>query len=99
MKISNEVAVIGGLALGVVVLGVLAAKTAAAGIKAAAPKIDPTSDQNLVYDNVIGGVGRAVSGDQSWSLGGWLYDVTHPAYDPNAAGDPKTGTWQSLTGG
>lgn len=51
---------------------------AAAG-KVAETKLNPYSAENAVYQNVIGGAGRALSGDAGWSLGGWLYDVTHPA--------------------
>lgn len=43
--------------------------------KVAATKLNPYSGSNVLYDNVIGGAGRAVSGDSGWTLGGWLYDV------------------------
>jgi hypothetical protein len=41
-------------------------------------KLNPASTNNVVYDNLIGGIGRTVSGSEHWSLGGWLYDITHP---------------------
>lgn len=44
--------------------------------------VNPASDQNLAYRGV-NAVGGAVSGDKNWSLGSWLYDATHPTYDPN----------------
>jgi hypothetical protein len=40
-------------------------------------KLNPVSDQNIIYDGVVGGVGRVISGDEHWSLGGWIYDITH----------------------
>lgn len=43
---------------------------------------DPTSDQNFAYTGV-NQVGSRVSGDRDWTLGGWIYDFTHPPYDPN----------------
>ena len=43
----------------------------------AAPLVTPTSSDNIIYGGIIGGTGRALSGDREWSLGGWLYDVTH----------------------
>lgn len=77
------------------VLGVVAAtalyfvskklKDAAAAVGAA---VNPLSDQNLAYRGV-NAVGASVSGDNNFSLGGWIYDWVHPAYDPNAAGFDK----------
>lgn len=54
--------------------------------------IKPTSDQNLIYKGV-NAVGGAVTGDTSgnWSLGSWLYDVTHPTQAPQ----PKSPYWKS----
>lgn len=49
-------------------------------------KLNPASDQNVIYDDVIGGVGRAVSGNDNWSLGSWIYDVFNK--DANLAGNP-----------
>ncbi|MCL4315635.1 MAG: hypothetical protein M1527_02015 [Gammaproteobacteria bacterium] len=45
-------------------------------------KINPYSSNNFLYDGVIGGAGRALSGDSSWSLGSWIYDLTHPERTP-----------------
>ena len=44
---------------------------------AAAPLVTPTSSENLLYGGIIGGTGRALSLDRDWTLGGWIYDVTH----------------------
>lgn len=41
-------------------------------------KINPYSSTNFLYDNVIGGLGRTLSGNENWSLGNWIYDLTHP---------------------
>lgn len=38
--------------------------------------LDITSDNNFIY-NGVSGLGGAVSGNKDWSLGTWLYDVTH----------------------
>lgn len=40
-------------------------------------ELNPASDQNLVYSG-ISGLGASVSGKDDWTLGGWIYDVTHP---------------------
>lgn len=39
--------------------------------------VNPVSDQNLAYRGV-NALGGALAGDDSWSLGGWIYDITHP---------------------
>lgn len=44
--------------------------------QAAAPYVNPASNQNVIYTG-INGIGGAVSGEENWTLGGWLYDVTH----------------------
>jgi hypothetical protein len=62
--------------------------------------INPTSDQNLAYKGVTA-VGAAISGRDSWSLGSWIYDLTHD--DANLASNPKPATadesswWANLT--
>ncbi len=46
-------------------------------VEALPEEIRPTSDQNLIYRGV-NAVGGAVSGEGSaWTLGGWIYDITH----------------------
>lgn len=39
--------------------------------------LNPTSDKNLAYRGV-NAVGEAITGDQNFSLGSWLYDVFNP---------------------
>ncbi len=47
--------------------------------------LNPASTNNVVYQGV-NAVGGALAGDNgrnadgSWTLGGWLYDVTHPGW-------------------
>lgn len=83
---SNTIAA--GAALGLVmVVGVVyltrsAGAAVSAGAAAVAEKVNPYSTNNFVYDDIIGGAGRALSGDSAWSLGGWIYDLTHPAVTP-----------------
>lgn len=62
---------------------------------------NPASDQNLAYSGV-NALGNAVvdasgpgrNADGSWTLGGWIYDVTHD--DPMAMPAPTT---RGVTGG
>lgn len=51
--------------------------TAGAVVDYAGQKLSPYSDKNVLYDNVIGGAGRVITGDASWSLGGQIYDWFH----------------------
>lgn len=38
--------------------------------------LNPVSDQNLAYRGV-NAIGAAISGDDSFSLGSWIYEITH----------------------
>lgn len=40
-------------------------------------KINPASDENLVYESV-NDAGAAVTGDQHFSLGVWVWELLHP---------------------
>ena len=52
------------------------AKKAAAKV---ADKVNPVNPDNVFYEGV-NAVGEAVTGSEKggWSLGSWIYDVTHP---------------------
>ncbi len=68
----------GVLALGGVVIGLyFVAKSQA---KQALETINPVSENNIINQG-IEGVGTALSGEPGWTLGGWLYDITHPVTD------------------
>lgn len=56
-------------------VGYLGYRKLAAGIDAGA--LDITSDKNLAYSGVTK-VGKVLTGDEHFSLGGWIYDKTHP---------------------
>lgn len=45
--------------------------------------INPISAENIVYSGV-NSVGRAITGDPHFTIGGLIYDIFHPARDPNA---------------
>jgi len=54
--------------------------------EAAVEAVNPWNQENVIYQtaNAAGGAlvtdpqGPGKNADGSWSLGGWLYDVTHP---------------------
>ena len=70
----------------VLLVGLYVAHKASAAAQAAANAVNPLNHDNI-FAGAVNGAGAAVSGDPNWSLGGWLYDVTHPTYDPNALPD------------
>ncbi len=74
----------GVLALGLVVYLAVRALAGKASEAAAAVgnAVNPASDQNLA-NRAVTATGRVLTGDQSFSLGSWLYDLTHESYDPN----------------
>ena len=60
--------------------GVVLAKKIAKGAEKAAAAVDPTNPDN-VANSAVTAVGREISGDSAWTLGGWVYDVTHSDED------------------
>ena len=53
-------------------------QTLAQGAKEVVTKdLNPASGENLIYTGV-NKVGGALTGDSGFSLGGWIYDKTHP---------------------
>ena len=61
--------------IGLAFFGRKVAAAGAAAVSAATPLVTPTSSENIVYGGIIGGTGRALSGDAQWSLGGWIRDL------------------------
>ncbi len=71
---------------GVVVLGVvyfLVRKRVANAASDVLDALNPTSSGNIV-NRGVSEVGRVLTGEEAFSLGGWFYDLTHPEFDPNA---------------
>lgn len=71
----KDLVLLSGVALGVFGLGYLGYRKFRAGIDSGA--LDPTSANNLAYRGV-NAVGTSLTGDEHFSLGGWLYDKLHP---------------------
>lgn len=78
------VAVIG--ALGIYILSRVAGKAVGEGLEA----IRPTNNNNIFARGVdaIGDVLNDGQDDGDFSLGGWIYDVTHPSTYPNPPAPP-----------
>lgn len=62
-------------------------------IRSIGDQVDPTNPENFAYSG-INKVGGVLSGDTSgsWTLGGWIYDITHDEFNPNTppAGGGRT---------
>lgn len=58
------------------------------GVSDAAQAVNPLNPDNIIYSGV-NKVGGAIAGSDDWSLGGWIYDVTHK--DPMAPALPDLG--------
>ena len=61
---------------GVLVVGYIAKKQAAGAVDAVADAINPVNDQNIFNQGVLS-IGRSITGNKSWTLGGTIYDWTH----------------------
>lgn len=81
VKIGLGVAVLGGLAM--LVYTIKSQASAMAG--QLATSLDPTNPENVAYSTVntwgssmvASPTGPGRNADGSWTLGGWIYDVTH----------------------
>lgn len=65
-------------AIGGLVLYKTATKGAAVVKTLATETLNPASDKNIVNAGVTQ-AGAAITGDKDWTLGGWVYDLTHGA--------------------
>lgn len=65
---------IGGVVL---VLGYIIIKGSEDAIVATATAINPVNPDNVI-NRGVNAVGTTLSRDPYWTLGGWLYDITHP---------------------
>jgi len=83
MSIKTDVLIVGGVALALLGIAWYAKKklTDTGGalvdtVAEAVPYVNPADSRNVVYGGV-NAVGAAVTGDSSFSLGSWIYDMTH----------------------
>ncbi|HEX5129607.1 MAG TPA: hypothetical protein VFV90_07670 [Usitatibacter sp.] len=66
-----------GAVLGLAFVGYLVVRRTGQAIANNVELVTPTSDKNLVYQGA-NAVGQSITGDSSFTVGGWLYDLTHP---------------------
>lgn len=91
---------VGVLLLGGAAMLIYTAKSKASNLLGqAANAVNPISPDNVVYHTVNetfgDSTGAGANADGSWSLGGWLYDVTHPqtAFARDNITNPNAATW------
>jgi hypothetical protein len=84
---TEHVIILGGIAAATVIyLSAKAAQTGTQMLQTIGDAVDPTNPDNIAAAgiNKVGGVlvtdptGAGKNADGSWTLGGWIYDVTHP---------------------
>lgn len=74
---NQTVATVAGI-LAVAAIGYLILRKGGEAVAVVVDKVNPSSPNNFVYDDIYGGVGKSISGDENWTLGGWIYDVFNP---------------------
>ena len=78
------VGAVGGVAIAGLVIGRKALQVGGQAVdlaKEGAWAVTPWNNDNVIYGGV-NSVGGAITGDSSFSLGSWIYDVTHPEPTP-----------------
>ena len=65
-----------GTIVAIGVVGGLALYYAEKKAKQVAQAVAPTNDENIFNQGVLA-VGRKITGNERWTLGGWIYDVVH----------------------
>lgn len=84
MKIKGDAQKV--LALGAVAIAVywILSREALAAAKAVGAAVNPV-DRDNVFNSGVDAVGKSLSGESGWTLGGWVYDITNPdaGWDPD----------------
>lgn len=77
VKLGLGVLILGGIAL---IVHQLKSKIST-GTSTIVDAVNPASTSNVIYTTM----NKAFDGgDRNFTVGGWIYDKTHPTYDPNA---------------
>lgn len=56
--------------------------------------INPVNHDNIV-NRAVSATGAAISGNDSWSLGTWVYDLTHSDPEPPPTTPTRNAYWKS----
>lgn len=101
----ETVAILGGIAALTAIYLVNKATTGGAAVlQTIGDAVDPTNPNNIAASGVnkVGGIivsdprGPGKNADGSWTLGGWIYDISHPVeryYVDNITNPAATSYW------
>ena len=84
MGIKGDIIAVGIAGAVLLAAGWYAKKKLAVVAQVAVPYVNPTDPRNLAYTGV-NAVGSVLTGDSGFTLGGWIYDITHPTVAHNSA--------------
>jgi hypothetical protein len=84
MSLKTDIIVVGVAGVVILAAGWYAKKKLGAALTTAAPYVNPLDSRNLAYSGV-NAVGGALTGEAGFTLGGWIYDITHPGVAGNNA--------------
>ena len=83
MALKGDIIAVGVAGVVLLAAGWYAKKKLSAAATAAAPYINPADPRNMAYSGV-NAVGHVLTGDSNFTLGGWIYDITHPSVAENS---------------
>jgi len=62
--------------LGIMVVVAIEKKNIRAAVGEAGQAVNPVNPENI-FNRAVNNAGRSISGQSDWTLGGWIYDITH----------------------
>jgi hypothetical protein len=74
--LNSKAGMVSVVVMGALVLVAFVATKAEETISDTASAINPLNNNNI-FASGVNGVGQKLSGNNNWSLGGWIYDITH----------------------
>ena len=72
----TKLAMVAAGVIGVLIIGYIIQRQAKQSAETVVNAINPANDNNIFNQGVLS-IGRAVTGDKNWTLGGKIYDWTH----------------------
>lgn len=74
--LNSKVAVVGAVTVATLITAYLIKAQAQKAAGAALESINPLNNDNI-FSSGVDAVGAKLSGNKYWSLGGWIYNITH----------------------
>ena len=95
--LNSKVAVAGVLVVGGLVLAAVTALGAKRAATAAVTAINPANPDNI-FNSGVNSLGQQISGNNNWSLGGWIYDVVNGSSAEQSARREESNFIKSIGG-